>query len=187
MRGPDCHAPPRWAALLLVLLLAGGCSYFHRGKAGDRPSYHELSPSVAYEMIRDNPGMLVLDLRPPQEFDGPTGHLRGATNVPLERLPYRLLELASYRQETFLIYCRTGDDCGQKGMEVLLSSGFEFAILMDGGIDGWIRSGFRTVLPRAIAGRGAPPGGAMRPLTPAETQQPSDEVDIPRVPPPYPD
>lgn len=193
MRDPVFHAARRlrrlqWIVLLLVLLLLGGCSYLRRRQA-NRPPYRKLSPPVAYELIRDNPGMLVLDLRPPQEFDGPTGHLRGASNIPLARLPYRLLEIATYRQETFLVYCRA-DDCGQQGMAILKSSGFENAILMDSGIDGWIRAGFRTVLPRAAAGKPALPAegkGPMQPLRPSEMDKPTPEVDVPQVPPPVPD
>jgi len=179
----------RWTVPLLVLLLAvlllPGCSYLRRRKAAG-PPYRKLSPPVAYELIRDNPGMLVLDLRPPQEFDGATGHLRGSTNIPLQRLPYRLLEISSYREETFLVYCRA-DDCGAQGMSILLSSGFENAILMDGGIDSWIRSGFRTVLPQSALGRPAPAAdgkGPIQPLRPGETDKPAPEVDVPQVPPP---
>jgi rhodanese-related sulfurtransferase len=179
----------RWTVLLLVLLLTvlllPGCSYLRRRRAAG-PPYRKLSPSVAYELIRDNPGMLMLDLRPPQEFDGATGHLRGATNIPLQRLPYRLLEITSYREETFLVYCRA-DDCGAQGMSILLSSGFENAILMDGGIDSWIRSGFRTVLPRSALGKPAPAAdgrGPTQPRRPGEPGTPEPEVDVPRVPPP---
>lgn len=182
----------RWTVLLLVLLLAvlllPGCSYLRRRKAAG-PPYRKLSPPVAYELIRDNPGMLVLDLRPPQEFDGPTGHLRGASNIPLQRLPYRLLEISSYREETFLVYCRA-DDCGAQGMSILLSSGFENAILMDGGINSWIRSGFRTVLPQSAVGKPVPAAdgkGPMQPLRPGESDKPTPEVDVPQVPPPVPD
>jgi rhodanese-related sulfurtransferase len=191
MRRPVLHSAnrPRWTALFLVLLLAvlllPGCSYLRRRRASG-PPYRKLSPPVAFELIRDNPGMLVLDLRPPQEFDGATGHIRGASNIPLQRLPYRLLEISSYREETFLVYCRA-DGCGAQGMSILLSSGFENAILMDGGIDSWIRSGFRTVLPQSALGRPAPAAdgkGPTRPLRPGEPEAPEPEVDVPRVPPP---
>ena len=47
-------------------------------------------------------------------------------------------------------------------MAVLVSSGFDNAILIDGGIDGWIRDGFRTVLP--VDGRPEEIGTARRPL-----------------------
>lgn len=190
MRASHTACRPRWTIPLLVLLLAvlllPGCSYLRRRQA-NRPPYRKLSPSVAYELIRDNPGILVLDLRTPQEFDGPTGHVRGASNIPLERLPYRMLEIATYRQETFLVYCRRAGDCAGQGMAILRSSGFENAILMDGGIDSWIRAGFRTVLPQSALGKPAPAAdgkGPIQPLRPRDPKKPTPEVDVPQVPPP---
>jgi rhodanese-related sulfurtransferase len=132
------------ALLLLGLLLLTGCRMFRRR---ERPPFRKISPPVAFEVLRDSPDVLVLDLRSRQEFLGDTGHIYRARNIPLERLSERLLEIAPFRDDTFLVYCRSNDTCGEEGMAILVSSGFENAILIDGGIDGWIRSGFRTVLP----------------------------------------
>ena len=134
---------PIAAALLGLLLLAGCRSWRNR----ERPPFRKVSPPVAFEILRDNPDVLVLDLRSREEFLGDTGHIYRARNIPLDRLPERMLEIAPFRDDTFLVYCRSQDTCGEEGMAVLISSGFENAILIDGGIDGWIRSGFRTVLP----------------------------------------
>jgi rhodanese-related sulfurtransferase len=131
------------ALLLLTLALTTACRSFRRG---ERPPFRKVSPAVAYEIARDTPDILILDLRPAEEFQGETGHIAGAQNIPLERLPYRLLQISSYREETFLVYCRGEDSCGPDGMAVLIASGFEDAILIDGGIDEWIRTGFKTVL-----------------------------------------
>ena len=61
----------RWAALLLILTVAAaGCSHFRGWMSKPRPPYKKLTPEIAYEMIRDSPGMLVLDLRTPQQFNG---------------------------------------------------------------------------------------------------------------------
>jgi rhodanese-related sulfurtransferase len=166
--------------LLLLCALLAGCSLFRRG--GERPAYRKLTPPVAYELIRDNPELLILDLRAPEEFLGDTGHLRRARNIPLDRLPFRLLELAAFREDTFLVYCDAGD-CGERAMDVLVSSGFENAILMEGGIDSWIREGFRTVLPRHALGRPGAVGGAVRPLRPDEMDGTRPE-DVPTTPPP---
>lgn len=169
------------APLLAFLLLCGGCTLLRRRNA-DRPPYRKLSPPVAYEMMRDNPEMLVLDLRPAGEFLGETGHLRQARNIPLERLPYRLLEISPFREDTFLVYCGTGD-CGVKGMDILLASGFENAVLMEGGIDKWIQNGFRTVLPKDALGRKSEDGkGLVMPLRPGE-KRPEPAPD-PTPPPP---
>lgn len=148
-------------ALLGLLLALPGCRSMRQKvekrmaeHVARRPPYTKLSPPVAYEMIRDNPDILILDLRSPQEFNGNTGHLFRADNIPLNRLPYRLVELSAVREDTFLVYCDT-PACAEEGMAVLSSSGFENAILMDGGIDLWIERGFRTVLPSDLATRAA--------------------------------
>ena len=171
----------RTAILFLVPLLLGGCAFIRSKRQG--APYKKLSPPIAYEMMRDNPEMLVLDLRPPQEFNGETGHVRRARNIPLERLPFRLLEISAFREDTVLVYCRN-DDCGDKGVGILLSSGFENVVLMEGGIDKWIQDGFKTVLPTSIAGRPALPADGRGPLMPTRPGKPSNEVT---VEPPQPD
>ena len=171
---------------LLLGLLLGGCAFL-KGKRPRAP-YKKLSPPIAYEMMRDNPEMLVLDLRPPQEFNGETGHVRRARNIPLERLPFRLLEISAFREDTVLVYCRA-DECGDKGVGILLSSGFENVVLMEGGIDKWIRDGFKTVLPTSVAGRPVPPADGRGPVMPTRPGKPSNEVTVeppPITPPPPP-
>lgn len=167
--------------ILLLTLLLSGCSLLRRG---ERPAYRKLSPPVAFELIRDNPEMLILDLRAPEEYNGETGHVRRARNIPLDRLPYRLLEISSFQDDTILVYCGSAE-CGDRGMSVLRASGFEDAVLMDGGIEGWIREGFKTVLPREALGRLPPPAdgrGPLRPRRPDE-ETPSEE-NLPTGPPP---
>lgn len=138
------------ALLLLGLLLLTGCRMFRRR---ERPPFRKITPPVAFEVLRDSPDVLVLDLRSRREFLGDTGHIFRSRNIPLERLSERMDEIAPFRDDTFLVYCRADDKCGEEGMAILVSSGFENAILIDGGIDGWIRYGFRTVLPEDAAGQ----------------------------------
>ncbi|HUP42979.1 MAG TPA: rhodanese-like domain-containing protein [Thermoanaerobaculia bacterium] len=142
---PTRRLAPRLAALaaLAVLLVAGGCR--STGAEGKRERwFSKVRPPVAFEMLRDTPGMPVIDLRTRFEFTGPIGHVKGARNVPLEELRTHLLQLAPIKDRTFLLYCGHGD-CGEEGLEILLRAGFREAILMDGGIDAWVMSGFGTV------------------------------------------
>lgn len=181
-------SPRRTALLLLFALLCGGCSLFHR-KPGPRPLYKKLSPSVSYEMMRDSPQMPVIDLRPLQEFNGPTGHVRDAKNIPVSSLPYRLLNILPYRDETIFIYCDT-DACTEQGAKILAASGFESVVGMAGGINQWIRGGFKTVLPARIAERRgeAETSPIAMPEKPGEKKNdPNREVPVkPPVPPPPP-
>lgn len=181
-------SPRRPIALLLLLALAcGGCSLFHR-RPGPRPLYKKLSPPVSYEMMRDSPQMLVIDLRTPQQFDGPTGHVREAKNIPVSRLPYRLLEVLPFREDTVFLYCDT-DECTEQGAKTLAASGFESLVGMQGGINLWIRDGFKTVLPARIAEkRGEVEPRPVMPEKPGEKKNdPNREVPVkPPVPPPAP-
>jgi rhodanese-related sulfurtransferase len=100
---------------------------------------------VAYEILRDSPDILILDLRPPQEFRGPQGHVKGAINIEEDRLRRLLLDISAYRDQTFLVYC--GDaSCGEQAMEFLMASGYRDAILIAGGFRAWVEEGFDTVL-----------------------------------------
>lgn len=146
----------RSSRAMVTLLVAAavatqGCAMLRR-RAEERPPYRKVSAPIAYEIMRDTPNLLILDLRSQSAFHGDTGHIYRAYNLPQEQLPFRLVELSSFREETFLVYCDTRE-CADGGMAVLVSSGFENAILIDGGIDGWIASGFRTVLPAELAGK----------------------------------
>jgi rhodanese-related sulfurtransferase len=183
MPSPGCRRrPPVWLVLLSLLAVAGsGCAtvrkWQQRRRAASAP-YKVVLPAIAYEIIRDNGGILILDLRSAREFSGATGHLRGAVNIPLADLPYRLIEISSYRGETFLVYCAS-TPCAEAGMAVLLSSGFDDGVLIEGGIDAWIRAGFKTFLPASDVGRVRParvPG-----LSPG---QPRELPVMPPEPPP---
>lgn len=124
----------------VVGLGAGACSAFK----GDDVPFLRVRPPVAFEMLRDNPNMAILDVRSTEEFAGPVGHVSGAKNIPLSELEARLAELAVLREQTFLVYCGH-DQCGQVAVAALRAAGFDEAVLMDGGIDGWIVAGFGTV------------------------------------------
>lgn len=139
------------ALLVVAALSSSGCAMLKR-RAAERPPYRKVNPPIAYEMIRDTPGMLILDLRPDAAFHGDTGHIYRAYNIPADRLPFRLLEISSFREDTFLVYCDT-KECAESGMSILVTSGFENAVLIEGGIESWIAKGFRTVLPAELAGQ----------------------------------
>jgi rhodanese-related sulfurtransferase len=172
------------AVAVAVALAASGCASVGRwleARKARESQYRVISPPVANEIVRDAPDVFILDLRTPEQFQGPKGHLRNAQNLPLARLPYRLLEIRSYRGETFLVYC-DGDACGHAGMRILQDSGFQDAILIAGGIDGWIRSGFTTFV-RASALH--PPNAEIRTVRHPELvrDRPKPMDELPVVPP----
>ncbi|HVF58891.1 MAG TPA: rhodanese-like domain-containing protein [Thermoanaerobaculia bacterium] len=124
---------------------------------------------MAYEIVRDSPEILILDLRPPEEFRGPQGHVRGAINIEEDRLRRLLLDISAYRDQTFLVYC--GDaSCGEQAMEFLMASGYRDAILIEGGFRAWVEDGFDTVL----VGEEPPRQPEPPPAEPAPTPPPEE-------------
>jgi rhodanese-related sulfurtransferase len=76
-----------------------------------------------------------LDVRTPKEYDSETGHLKGATLIPVQELEGRLGELAADSAKTIIAYCRSGHRSGI-ATDMLLKHGFK-AQNMVGGMLRW--------------------------------------------------
>ncbi|HUO85278.1 MAG TPA: rhodanese-like domain-containing protein [Thermoanaerobaculia bacterium] len=134
----------RWMAalgLLVAVCLSAGCSTV--GVENDR-GFALVEPTVANEMILDNTRIVVLDLRPADEFYGPLGHVAGAISVPLGSIESRLGEILPYRSETVIVYADTLET-GERGARLLTAAGFRNIVLIRGGIRRWIELGYKTV------------------------------------------
>jgi len=141
---------PALAVTLAVILLATCLACGSRNGAERKPVFRQVTPGVAFEMIRDYPGLPILDVRPHRDFHGPLGHLRSAVSAPAADLPVLLRQLAWMRSETFLVYCHA-DECEPRVLDFFYSNGYEDAMLIHGGIEAWRADGFGTV------GAGNPP------------------------------
>ena len=81
----------------------------------------------------DNP--LILDVRGPDEFEGPLGHIEGARNVPLPELPMRIAEIA---RETgpIVVVCLT-DKRSSQAATALAEAGLRDVAVLRGGMRAW--------------------------------------------------
>lgn len=175
--------------LLGILAFSGGCRMLRARKA-NAPPFRKITPAVAYIVMADSPDVTILDLRPSQQYHGDTGHLHNARSYPLAGLPGALPSLSDLSDDTMLVYC-DDSDCGDEGMAVLVTSGFDNAILIEGGIDRWIRDGFKTDLAKSRAGQRSaispispiPATAGSNPIPPAEPGEPGLPAE-PAPPPP---
>src|SRR6516165_9599850 len=60
-------------------------------RAPSKPSW--IEPVALAVRIEGDAALLVLDVRGPDEFTGPLGHIREAKNLPLNELPTQLSDL----------------------------------------------------------------------------------------------
>ncbi|MDX1584178.1 MAG: rhodanese-like domain-containing protein, partial [Thermoanaerobaculia bacterium] len=106
----------RGTIALSLLVVVTGCSTV--GVRSDERPYAIVEPTIAYEMMLDHKQIVVLDVRPIEEFYGELGHIGGALSVPIDRAEERLGEIMPYRSQTVLIYGYAQEEV-QRAIEVL--------------------------------------------------------------------
>ncbi|MBX9591953.1 MAG: VTT domain-containing protein [Hyphomonadaceae bacterium] len=78
----------------------------------------------------------VIDVREPDEFTGPLGHIREARHLPLGELPQRLSELQTLLDKPVVLVCRT-DRRSASAAAVLEEAGFRDVSVLRGGMMRW--------------------------------------------------
>jgi len=85
--------------------------------------------------------LLLLDVRDEADFNGEHGHVPGAVNIPLPNLPNRMAELRDSSDRPLAVMCFT-DRKSKAAIKMLGKSGFDTALLVDGGMKEWNRLGY---------------------------------------------
>lgn len=135
---------------LSVLLLSALCAlpfFACRSTVGVSRTpggFAEVAPTVADEMIIDSNQIVVIDVRPASDFNGPKGHIAGALNAPMDTIERQLPELLPYTNDTVLVYGDTSTD-GALAAKLLTVAGFRNVVHIGGGLQAWIERGYRTV------------------------------------------
>jgi uncharacterized membrane protein YdjX (TVP38/TMEM64 family)/rhodanese-related sulfurtransferase len=87
-----------------------------------------------------NGGVTIIDVRGPEEFRGPLGHIADAKNLPLGELRGRLHELETLRNLPAVLVCRT-DMRSANAAALLCAAGFRDASVLRGGMERWNQVG----------------------------------------------
>ena len=128
--------------IVATVLLLAACRTV--GVSTTAGGYAEVSPTVANEMMLDTSQVVVLDVRSTDAYRGPAGHIAGSINAPFETIEQQLPVLLPYQNSTVLVYGDTATD-GAVAAKLLSFAGFRNVVHIDGGLQGWIEHGYRTV------------------------------------------
>ncbi len=122
------------ALLALVAILGAACA----SSGEPTPTVATLAPevSVAQAAAFRDAGAFVLDVREPSEWV--TGHIPGATLIPLGQLASRVDEVPTDR--TVVVVCHSGNRSAQ-GRDLLRQAGFTNVTSMAGGMTDWTQAG----------------------------------------------
>nr|WP_319474534.1 rhodanese-like domain-containing protein [uncultured Sphaerochaeta sp.] len=116
--------------LILIVLVGGVIWKTRQPKSG---TYEKISAETALSMMQEKQDMLIVDVRTPGEFA--EGHIQGAINVPLQSIEAGDLSLLPDRDQTLLIYCRSGSRSASASKS-LVGEGYT-SVYDFGGIINW--------------------------------------------------
>jgi rhodanese-related sulfurtransferase len=129
------------AGLLRVvqrILAATGLSPIGSRRSADAPRWIEVRELAS--QLDDGGNLAVVDVRGPDEFSGPLGHIVGALNIPVNDLPQRLGEIPAQQEKPVVLVCRT-DRRSANAAALLRERGFRDVRVLHGGMEQWARDG----------------------------------------------
>jgi uncharacterized membrane protein YdjX (TVP38/TMEM64 family)/rhodanese-related sulfurtransferase len=97
-----------------------------------------------HDQLVRNGGLLLIDVRGRDEFNGSLGHIPDAHNIPLSDLSVHLEELQSSQQRKITLVCRT-DKRSVQAAALLNRAGFADVAVLRGGMEQWNRADFEIV------------------------------------------
>ncbi len=127
----------RYSIVSIALLVAGGAILLSEGNR------NAVSVEGAHQLIARDSTIIVLDVRTPEEYTGPLGHIDKSVLIPVQELETRLGELERYKDKRILVICRTGRRSAT-ATDLLTKHGFE-AYNVEGGMQRWNEKGLPVV------------------------------------------
>ncbi|HHU22622.1 MAG TPA: rhodanese-like domain-containing protein [Clostridiales bacterium] len=120
--------------LMFGLVFLAGCGRSRPASEGEKEaSYAIITQAEAKEIMDSWQDVIILDVRTQAEYD--EGHIPGALLLPNESIGDQEIETLPDKEQTILIYCRSGNrskQAAQKLVELGYTNVYEF-----GGIITW--------------------------------------------------
>jgi uncharacterized membrane protein YdjX (TVP38/TMEM64 family)/rhodanese-related sulfurtransferase len=130
----------RYALIALALLAAIAFlpRLMRRLRGREGPRWIEVEKVAS--RLKETGGMTVIDVRGPDEFTGPLGHIEAAWNMPIGELPRRLREVETLKDASVVLVCRT-DKRSASAATLLREAGFRDVQVLRGGMERWNQNG----------------------------------------------
>jgi rhodanese-related sulfurtransferase len=103
------------------------------------PEPQWLDIATLRQRLADDPAPLIVDVRGPDEFDGPLGHIEGARNIPLADLAAHRGEIAAAGLPVVCV-CLT-DKRSAAAAAQLNAAGLSDVTVLRGGMKAWQEEG----------------------------------------------
>jgi rhodanese-related sulfurtransferase len=100
-----------------------------------KPLLPILEPAEVAELLRERPGVRLVDVRTPAEFQA--AHIAGAYNVPLNTLHEHAREIRETVSQPIVLLCQSGGRA-RKAEQALADAGLRNLHVLGGGLSAWI-------------------------------------------------
>ena len=97
-----------------------------------------VSPDEAEKLLKDNPKIVVLDVRTPEEFA--KGHIAGAQNVDFKAADFAEKVAALDKSRAYLVHCAAGGR-SSKTIDVMKDKNFAALYHLNEGFKAWEKAG----------------------------------------------
>lgn len=94
----------------------------------------QMSAIDLEEFLATNKKPILLDVREQHELAN--GVLDGSVHIPMQQIPEKIAEVATNKDETIVVICRTGNRSDNVG-QFLEQNGFTDVINLAGGMNAW--------------------------------------------------
>ncbi len=111
--------------LFVLSIVVYGCSL-------QNPTYKSITVEQLKKEMKENPDIIILDVRTPKELSGPLGQINGVINIPVQVLEQRIDELNKLKDKEIFVICRSGRRSAIAS-EILFKKGFN-VINVQGGM-----------------------------------------------------
>jgi uncharacterized membrane protein YdjX (TVP38/TMEM64 family)/rhodanese-related sulfurtransferase len=105
-----------------------------------RASFAWIEASELKHRLDEGEPVAVIDVRGPDEFTGPLGHIAAARNIPITELDSRLAELNGLESSSIVLVCRT-DKRSTAAAGALRAAGFCQVSVLRQGMERWNDAG----------------------------------------------
>jgi uncharacterized membrane protein YdjX (TVP38/TMEM64 family)/rhodanese-related sulfurtransferase len=127
---------------LIALALLAAITFLprlvRRMRRQEQPKWIEADELAS--LLKEGPGIALVDVRGADEFTGPLGHIADAANLPVGELPKRLAKINALKDRPVILVCRT-DKRSATAAALLCDAGFRDVGVLRGGMEQWNQMG----------------------------------------------
>ncbi len=135
---------------LLVLMACGGSAPEKSETAEmekvEKEIIRDIDVQEASTLLERNRNILLIDVRTPDEYTGPLGHIEGSQLLPVQQFKYWGAKLEAEKDQPIMLVCRSGGRSGRTAV-MLKDLGYTNLMNIKDGMSAWNKAGLPIAAP----------------------------------------